>query len=33
MADECNEGAIKLYESMGFMANKNEAENDMILGN
>lgn len=33
MADECNEGAIKLYESMGFVANKNEAENDMILEN
>lgn len=31
MADECNEHAIKLYESMGFVANKNEAQNDMIL--
>jgi GNAT superfamily N-acetyltransferase len=30
MADECNEHAIRLYESVGFVANKNEAENDMI---
>lgn len=30
MADECNENAIKLYESVGFVANKNEAEIDMI---
>lgn len=30
MADECNEHAIKLYESVGFIANENNAENDMI---
>jgi ribosomal protein S18 acetylase RimI-like enzyme len=31
MADELNENAIRLYESIGFTANKDEAENDMIL--
>lgn len=31
MADECNEHAIRLYESVGFVANKDEAQNDMIL--
>ena len=31
MADELNENAIKLYESVGFTANKDEAQNDMIL--
>jgi len=30
MADECNKHAIKLYESVGFIANKGEAQNDMI---
>lgn len=30
MADECNKHAIKLYESVGFIANKSEAQNDMI---
>jgi GNAT superfamily N-acetyltransferase len=30
MADECNVHAAKLYESLGFDANKNEAEIDMI---
>jgi ribosomal protein S18 acetylase RimI-like enzyme len=30
MADECNEHAIHLYESMGFKANKDEMEIDMI---
>lgn len=31
MADELNEHAIRLYESLGFTANKDEVENDMIL--
>lgn len=31
MADELNKNAIGLYESLGFVANKNEAENNMIL--
>lgn len=30
MEDECNENAIKLYESVGFVAKENEAETDMI---
>jgi GNAT superfamily N-acetyltransferase len=31
MADECNEHAIKLYEKVGFSANKDDSEIDMIL--
>lgn len=31
MADECNDHAINLYNNMGFVANKDEAQNDMIL--
>lgn len=30
-ADECNEHAIRLYESLGFVGNKDEAQIDMIL--
>lgn len=30
MADECNKHAIRLYEKLGFVADKNEAEIDMI---
>ncbi|HWT75648.1 MAG TPA: GNAT family N-acetyltransferase [Mobilitalea sp.] len=31
MADECNEHAIRLYERLGFIGNKAEAQIDMIL--
>ncbi|SHI96012.1 Acetyltransferase (GNAT) family protein [Clostridium amylolyticum] len=31
MADECNDHAINLYNNMGFVANKDETQNDMIL--
>lgn len=30
-ADECNEHAIRLYERLGFVGNKEEAQIDMIL--
>jgi hypothetical protein len=30
MADECNEVAIHLYESIGFIARDEEAQIDMI---
>lgn len=30
MADECNEHAIHLYESLGFKANKDESQIDMV---
>lgn len=30
-ADECNENAIHLYESLGFVGNKEEGQIDMIL--
>ena len=30
MADECNENAIHLYTKLGFTANKDEKQIDMI---